>query len=188
MKAASPQCRNRLTLLLLPLSVVLIVVGWTAGSRPASAKTEGGILPAGTAPAALTAQTGIASYYGERYQGRKTANGEIFDMNKLTAAHRSLPFGSAVRVTNLANDRSVLVRINDRGPFVGGRIIDLSLEAAKQLDMIEAGVTQVRVEEIPPDGRTDAGIPSRPNGRHLALLVPGDQLKPAGGKSVSAIH
>jgi rare lipoprotein A len=132
-------------------------------------------------------QSGVASYYGKRYQGRETASGEIFDLNKFTAAHRSLPFGDVVRVTNLANGRSVLVRINDRGPFVGDRIVDLSLAAARQLDMIEAGVTQVRLEEVHANGRSVVGIPSRPDDKHLALLVPRDQRKPADGKSVLAL-
>ena len=89
---------------------------------------------------------GVASYYGKDHHGKKTANGEIFDMYKLTAAHRSLPFGTLVKVTNLSNQRSVTVRINDRGPYYGGRIIDLSQAAAKSLDMVEAGITQVKLE------------------------------------------
>ena len=89
---------------------------------------------------------GVASYYGKEHHGRKTANGEIFNMYKLTAAHRSLPFGSQVKVTNLSNQRSVIVRINDRGPYYQGRIIDLSMAAAEQLDMIQCGITQVKVE------------------------------------------
>jgi len=91
---------------------------------------------------------GVASYYGKEHHGRKTANGEIFNMYKLTAAHRSLPFGSQVKVTNLSNQRSVIVRINDRGPYYQGRIIDLSMAAAEQLDMIQCGITQVKVEVL----------------------------------------
>src|SRR5688572_26363731 len=83
-----------------------------------------------------SATLGVASYYAAKYHGRKTASGEIFDMNKMTAAHRTLPFGERVRVTNLGNERSVVVVINDRGPFVKGRIIDVSLAAARKLDMI----------------------------------------------------
>ena len=92
---------------------------------------------------------GVASYYGKEHHGKKTANGEIFDMNKLTAAHRSLPFGSQVKVTNLANNRSVIVRINDRGPYVSGRIIDLSQAAAERLEMVKAGVVRVKIEVLP---------------------------------------
>ena len=91
---------------------------------------------------------GKASYYGARHHGRKTASGERFDQHALTAAHRSLPFGSRVRVTNLRNDRSVVVRINDRGPYARGRIIDLSKRAAEQLDMLRAGVVPVRVQQL----------------------------------------
>ncbi|ASQ89703.1 septal ring lytic transglycosylase RlpA family lipoprotein [Prosthecochloris sp. GSB1] len=89
---------------------------------------------------------GKASYYADYFHGRLTANGERFDMNDLTAAHKSLPFGSMVRVTNLANGKKVIVRINDRGPFVRGRIIDLSLEAAKEIGLLKKGVTKVRLE------------------------------------------
>jgi len=91
---------------------------------------------------------GKASYYGARHQGKRTASGERFDMNTLTAAHRSLPFGTRVRVTNLRNDKSVVVRINDRGPYARSRIIDLSLQAAKQLDMLRSGVVPVRVQSL----------------------------------------
>ena len=91
---------------------------------------------------------GQASYYGARHHGNKTASGERFDQNALTAAHRTLPFGTRVRVTNLRNERSVVVRINDRGPYARGRIIDLSRKAAEQLDMIRAGVVPVRVEQL----------------------------------------
>lgn len=91
---------------------------------------------------------GMASWYGARHQGKPTANGERFDQNALTAAHRSLPFGSRVRVTNLNNDRQVVVRINDRGPYAKGRLIDLSQKAAEQLDMLRAGIAPVRVQQV----------------------------------------
>jgi rare lipoprotein A len=91
---------------------------------------------------------GQASYYGARHHGNKTASGERFDQNALTAAHRSLPFGSRVQVTNLRNDKSVVVRINDRGPYAKKRIIDLSQKAAEQLDMLRDGVVPVRVEQL----------------------------------------
>lgn len=89
---------------------------------------------------------GLASYYGNEFNGRKTASGEIFDNNKMTGAHKSIPYGTLVRVTNLKNNLSVIVVINDRGPFVEGRIIDLSYTAARQIDMIRDGVTQVEIE------------------------------------------
>ena len=93
---------------------------------------------------------GKAVFYGDKWHGRKTANGERFNQRALTAAHRSLPFGTRVRVTNLSNGRSVVVRINDRGPFGRdrGRIIDLSKAAARKLDFIRAGWARVRVEVL----------------------------------------
>ncbi len=99
-------------------------------------------------------QRGKASFYGggDGFHGTRTANGEIFDENAMTAAHKTLPFGTRVRVTNLSNGRSVVVRINDRGPFVRGRIIDLSYRAAKELGMVSAGVVEVKLE-IPADLR-----------------------------------
>ena len=94
------------------------------------------------------AETGVASWYGHPYHGRRTSNGEIYDMNKMTAAHLRLPFDTWVRVTNLRNRRSVEVRITDRGPFIKGRIIDLSRAAAKQIRMIGPGTAKVRVKVI----------------------------------------
>ncbi len=91
-------------------------------------------------------ETGLASWYGHPYHGRAAANGEIYDMEKLTAAHRTLPFGTWVRVTNLVNTKSVDVRIIDRGPFIDGRIIDLSHAAAQAIDMVGPGVVQVRLD------------------------------------------
>ncbi|WP_447589375.1 septal ring lytic transglycosylase RlpA family protein [Aquipseudomonas campi] len=93
-------------------------------------------------------ETGKASYYGRAHHGNKTASGERFDQNALTAAHRTLPFGSQVRVTNLDNNRSVVLRINDRGPYGRGRIIDVSRRAAEQLDMLRSGVAPVRVQRL----------------------------------------
>jgi rare lipoprotein A len=91
-------------------------------------------------------EIGIASYYGRAHDGRRTASGEVFDMHQLTAAHRTLPFGTRVRVTNLANGRDIVVRINDRGPFRRGRIIDLSYAAARRLAFTGRGLTKVKVE------------------------------------------
>ncbi|WP_110968087.1 septal ring lytic transglycosylase RlpA family protein [Pseudomonas huaxiensis] len=93
-------------------------------------------------------ETGTASYYGSRHHGKRTASGEPFDQHGLTAAHRSLPFGTRVRVTNLKNERSVVVRINDRGPHTRGRLIDLSKAAAQKLDMIRSGTARVRVQSL----------------------------------------
>ena len=91
-------------------------------------------------------ETGIASWYGNPYHGRRAAGGEIYDMEKLTAAHRTLPFNTWVEVTNLTNGKKVRVRITDRGPFVGGRIIDLSRAAAREIEMIGPGIAPVRIE------------------------------------------
>lgn len=101
---------------------------------------------AGSGQAATRVIEGYASWYGPKFAGRPTANGEIFDPSQLTAAHKTLPFGTRVRVTNLTNNRSVTVRINDRGPFVAGRIIDLSRAAAERIAMIRSGVAPVRLE------------------------------------------
>jgi len=91
-------------------------------------------------------QTGEASYYADKFSGRKTADGSIFRQTKRTAAHNTLPFGTKVRVINLKNGKSVKVRINDRGPFVKGRIIDLSKKAARKLDMVNDGVVEVKLK------------------------------------------
>jgi rare lipoprotein A len=106
----------------------------TSGCRSTSSARSG-----------MARETGFASYYAHKYHGRTTASGERFDMNAMTAAHKTLPFGTKVKVTNLDNGRSVIVRITDRGPFVKGRVIDLSLAAAKKLDMVRAGVAEVEV-------------------------------------------
>ncbi|QTF57803.1 septal ring lytic transglycosylase RlpA family protein [Stutzerimonas frequens] len=94
-------------------------------------------------------QSGKASYYARMHHGQRTANGETHDQNAMVAAHRSLPFGTRVRVTNQQNGKQVIVRINDRGPFRRGRIIDVSRAAAAQLDMLERGVVRVRIETLP---------------------------------------
>lgn len=90
-------------------------------------------------------QTGMASWYGGEFHGKKTANGEIFNTYEFTAAHKDLPFNTIVTVTNLDNGKSVKVRINDRGPFVEGRVIDLSFAAAKEIGMVESGVGKVKI-------------------------------------------
>jgi rare lipoprotein A len=103
-------------------------------------------VPDGTKP--LSVETGNASWYGAPYHNRRSSNGEIYDMHALTAAHRTLPLGSTVRVTNLKTGHFTVVRITDRGPFVQGRIVDLSLAAAKQADIWQAGVAKVRLEVL----------------------------------------
>ena len=93
-------------------------------------------------------QIGIASYYGKKFHKKRTANGEIFNMYKVSAAHKSYPLGTKVRVTNLENGKSIKLVINDRGPFVKGRIIDLSYKAARKLDFVNQGTTKVRIDVI----------------------------------------
>jgi rare lipoprotein A len=105
-------------------------------------------------------EQGLASWYGGKFQGRQTASGEIFDTNQPTAAHKTLPFGTIVRVTNLENGRSTVVRINDRGPFVPGRIIDLSRASALAIGLAGTGVARVRIEELRPDSPEAAGLRS----------------------------
>jgi rare lipoprotein A len=102
---------------------------------------------------------GIASWYGEQFHGRQAANGELFDMEALTAAHRTLPLGSMVRVVNLANGKHVHVRINDRGPYVNGRILDVSHAAAAYLGMVKGGLSVVQIEVVG-DRRPDLLVPS----------------------------
>ena len=104
-------------------------------------------LPFG-ANATVTIQEGLVSWYGERFHERPTASGELFDVNAMTMAHPTLPFGTKVKVTNLRNGRSVVLRVNDRGPFVGQRIADLSQAAASYLGMLRRGIAHARLEVL----------------------------------------
>ena len=106
------------------------------------------ILLAAISLPATTQEHGVASYYAGKFQGRLTANGETFDTNRFTAAHKTLPFNTIVRVTNIENDRTTFARINDRGPFVEGRIIDLSRMAAAAIGMVASGIATVEVEIV----------------------------------------
>jgi len=119
-------------------------------------------------------ETGIASWYGEQFHAKRTANGELYDMNAVTAAHKTLPLPSYVQVTNLENGRSLVVRVNDRGPYVNGRIIDLSRRSAQLLGMDRAGIAKVRVKVIsPPDGTfIVAGKPETEPELRSATAVP----------------
>jgi rare lipoprotein A len=126
--------------------LVLLLVGFTlACGGPQPGTTKGG---GGGRSRAPGVQSGKASWYGGKHHGGPTASGERFDKHAMTAAHRRHRFGTRVRVTNKRNGRSVVVRINDRGPYTKGRIIDLSEAAAKKLDMIDAGVVPVTVEVV----------------------------------------
>jgi len=116
-------------------------------------------------------QEGLASWYGGKFQGRRTANGEIFDTNEFTAAHKTLPFGSIVKVTSLENGKSTVVRINDRGPFIPGRIIDLSRAAAAAIGLAGKGVAKVRIEVLPPDSPEAADITVGLSGAIFSIQV-----------------
>lgn len=151
-------CRRRIVVYFLTLGLC----GCASSPRFAEKegkRTEGGIPskePSPSEPANLRPSTGrvlltlegVASYYAQDFHGKQAANGEIFDMNDLTAAHRTFPFGTKIRVTNLENKQQVVVRVNDRGPYVEGRLIDLSLAAAKQINLIKTGTARVRLEVI----------------------------------------
>ncbi|HYS15955.1 MAG TPA: septal ring lytic transglycosylase RlpA family protein [Candidatus Binatia bacterium] len=119
-------------------SLALIAPGCAATRKPTRA----------AAPPPGTRIVGLASWYGQRHQGRATASGEAFNMNLLTAAHRTMPFGTRLRVTNVENGRSVVVRVNDRGPWVNDRVLDVSLAAAKALGIVGDGVTRVEIVVI----------------------------------------
>ena len=123
----------------IPVISVLVLSGCYLETNPVYRST--GISASGTV--AGFQQRGVASYYGDGFHGNLTANGETFDMYALTCAHLTLPFGTVIRVINLDNDREVTVRVNDRGPYVGGRIIDLSTGAAEELGMLDAGIANV---------------------------------------------
>lgn len=97
---------------------------------------------------------GVASYYADMFEGRLTANGEIYTHDRMTCAHKTLPFGTVLKVTNLSNDKSVIVTVNDRGPFIKGRVVDLTKAAARKIDMIHRGIAKVKVEIIDEDGNT----------------------------------
>lgn len=153
------------------LAVVLSVASLGAGaaSRPSSLEaakvTQPPVIETGghnrkksTSPKSKAYQIGTASWYGQQFEGRQTASGELFDMRDFTAAHPSLPLGSFVRVTNLRNGKVVVVRINDRGPFVDDRIIDVSYNAARALGFKERGLQTVRLDLYQP--------------RNMALLQP----------------
>ena len=151
--------------MLLKFSRVFLVVAVVAGLASCSRKPD---ISVGKA------QVGVASWYGKQFQGRLTASGEPFDMDKMTAAHRTLPFGAKVRVQSLVTEKTTEIRINDRGPFVGDRIIDLSHAAAQAIGM--QGVANVRLEiiSIPPTRAADVfavqvgAFAARPDAERLA--------------------
>ena len=129
--------RRWLSLFRLPLLLAVLLLAGCAGRGGHEAGVE--------APRGWNGEQGQASFYADRYHGRRTASGERYDRGALTAAHRTLPFGTRVRVTHQGNGRETVVRINDRGPFVRGRVIDLSRRAAEELDMMRSGTAPVRL-------------------------------------------
>lgn len=130
-------------------------------------------------------ETGIASWYGPTFYGKRTANGEIYDGDKLTAAHRTLPMPVNVRVTNLENGKSIVVRVNDRGPYARGRIIDLSRHAAELLDMTDAGTAKVRVTYL---GRADLnGKPADNTPPEIASALPAAPSGQVASNALAAI-
>lgn len=135
-----PRCLGALALAPLLLPAAFLSSGCAKKAKP----------PAAMSPRVGSAETGIASWYGYPYHGRRAANGEIYDMERLTAAHRTLPFETFVEVLNLTNRKTVTVRITDRGPFIEGRIIDLSRAAANAIDLIGPGIAQVRITVVAP--------------------------------------
>ncbi len=138
----------RVTTVAIIVLMSLIVVGCTSSPRFTSRYVGDGNYK--------LVEEGVASYYGDPYNGRQTSNGEIYDMYEMTAAHQTLPFNTKVKVTNLDNNKTTIVRINDRGPFAKDRIIDLSVAAAKAIDMFISGTARVLLEviELGPETKT----------------------------------
>ena len=143
---------------LLLFIVLLSLVASACGRYRSATRVPVPLPPASGEPGTGDTETGYASWYGNPYHGRHAANGETYDMYKLTAAHRTLPFGTRIKVTNLENGRTVIVRINDRGPFVKGRIVDLSLAGAREIQMVGPGTALVRLEVLSESAPTDPGL------------------------------
>jgi rare lipoprotein A len=152
-----------------PFVTVLVVIALAASCAerkvPMAPQTAPQVAPAPATPALVTPpalssatavagpvyrETGVASWYGKDFQGRKTASGEVFDMYGMSAAHRTLPLGTVIRVTNLENYKSLTVRVNDRGPFVKNRFLELSYGAAKELGFVAQGTATVKIETLEP--------------------------------------
>jgi len=138
-----PRSHQILRWLILLLSLLSFLLSCAPARQPPSPPS-----PAST-KGQIYHEVGYASWYGKEFHGRRTSSGEVYDMHALTAAHRTLPLGTVVQVTNSANGRSVQVRINDRGPFVANRILDLSYRAAQEIDMAEKGLAWIRLEAWP---------------------------------------
>lgn len=139
---------NRVFSILMATLVLVASVGAAPVPNPERSKTK--VTAKSSKPVNHAYQIGNASWYGKSFHGRATASGEDFDMFELTAAHRQLPLGSLIKVTNLHNGKSIVVRVNDRGPFVKNRIIDLSYGAARMLDF-HRGIERVRLDRVEPE-------------------------------------
>lgn len=146
LQVSPPRAPRRTTRLLACLCGLSLLVSCSTTPSPPPSLPPTPPIPEPPPGPVLRTEYGLASWYGEAHQGRRTASGEPFDKDRLTAAHRSAPFHAQAVVTNLHNGRTVRVRINDRGPYSAGRIIDLSEAAALALDMLRAGVVRVKVE------------------------------------------
>jgi len=161
------QTAHRRITSLIALAVIVALISAACGKR-----VKARLPVQSPAPAVIGAiEYGSASWYGDPYNGRAAASGEVYDMQQLTAAHRTLPFQTWVEVTNRLNGKQVVVRINDRGPFVDGRIIDLSLAAARAVDMVRTGVVpvQLRIVEVPSVSSTDSTVSTaQPAGTYAA--------------------
>jgi rare lipoprotein A len=144
--------------LLIPLTVFAVFIAGCGKKKTNVARTPRAPTPTAAAPPPGTVERGLASWYGHPYHGRPAADGEIYDMEQLVAAHRTLPFQTMVRVRNVATGQTVDVRIIDRGPFVGGRIIDLSHAAAVEIGLIGPGVGQVEVTVITAPANPEAAL------------------------------
>ena len=163
---------------LLALSLLALLAGCSRAVLTTPPAT-----PSPEPPAAGIEEVGLASWYGAPHHGRRTASGEIYDMNQMTAAHKTLPFGTRLLVTNRGTSRSAEVRINDRGPFVKGRILDVSYAAARQLGVTAEGVFPVRLRVISmPGGKTE--IPAGPDGY---AIEPGSFAVRAGAEALRRV-
>jgi len=166
--------------LVLAISVLMLAAACGKNVPVSSGKTSS-VLP-------TSELQGLASYYAEPYHGRRTASGEIFDSyQELTAAHRTLPFNTLVKVTNQENGKGVEVRINDRGPFVDGRVIDLSLKAAREIDMVRSGTARVKLTVVKEGPPTAARTPRTPTTATTpALAIPNPSSSPSTAASPAA--
>ncbi len=148
MSSLSPVLRNCAL-----VAAAVFLASCAAAPRPAETSAPSAVAAApAPAPAPCTAyrELGIASWYGKEFHGRRTASGETFDMNGLSAAHRTLPLGTFIRVINLDNYKSLKVKVNDRGPFARNRVLELSYGAAKELGFVEMGTVRVKIETVEP--------------------------------------